>query len=283
MQVDNHWERMTYNRIYPRKPYREKVYQWTAQAQHSHKRPDERRGKRWPSNKQSSRYNIQARFWSTSANHRNKKLPRSLEYPPRTFSKYQSDEHLTDYLRSHKPKTVQLQACAQTYKQPPSRFRQSCWLPDRYLFLRSPKHQNVLQSHYSDEYRNRLLYFSISNLKRLEGQDHKLGRSGVPNHQAFQIHEEKQEGSKRHINLCLLDSPRTQKLLYRLRVSQKRANNPLHRLLLDKAFRTASPVCLLPNSLLWLPKKSLKRLYNTTNCSQGRAKRQKRQLTTKGT
>ncbi len=283
MRVDNHWVRKTYNRIYLKKPHRERVYQYGAQAKHPHKQLDEKQGKVPPGNEQNSRHNIQARFWSTSANHPRKEPSRSLEYPPRKFPTHQSDEHFTDYPQSHKQKTVQLQERARIHKPLLSRFRQSRWSLDRYLLLHSPKHRNVLPSHYTDEYRNRLLCSSISNPKRLEGQDHKPGGSGAPNHQAFWIHRGKQEGSKHHANLHWLNSPCTQRHLHKPRVRREISDNPLHRSLLDNKSRTASQVCLRPNAPSWLLKKSSRRLYNTRNCSQGRVNLRKRQLTTQGT
>ena len=168
MRVDNHWERKTYNRIYLRKPHREKVYQCVAQAKYPHKRHDARRKKVRPGNWQSSRHNIQAWFWSTSANHRRKNPSRSLEYLSRTLSTNQSDEHLIDYLRIYKQKTVRFQKFAQIHKPLPSCFWPSLWLPDWYLLLHLSKHQNVLRSHYSDVSQNRLLCSSISNPKEQE-------------------------------------------------------------------------------------------------------------------
>ena len=179
-------------------------------------------------------------------------------------------------------KTIWLQERAQIHMPLPSYFRQSRWPPDRYLPLYSLKHRNVLSSYYSDEYRNRLLCFGINNSKRLERRDYKPGGSNALNHQAFWIYGGKREGSKRNANLHSLNSLRTQRLLYKLRLRQKRADNLLNRLLLDKASRTASSICFRPNSPPWLLKKSPRRLYNTRNCSQGRANLQKEQLTNKG-
>ncbi len=150
-------------------------------------------------------------------------------------------------------------------------------------FFTLPKALKCTSKYYTDEYQNRLLCSCISNAKRLERQDIKPGGSGALNHQAFRINGGKQKGSKRHSNLHLLNSSRTQRLLHKLRVHQKKIDNPLHRSLLDKASRTASQVRLRPNSPLLLPKKSSKGLYNTRNYSQGRANPQKRQLTTKST
>lgn len=90
----------------------------------------------------------------------------------------------------------------------------------------------------------------VSAIQKTGRQDNKPGGSGAAHQQEFQIHGGKQEGSKRNVILHSLNLQQTQRLWPISRVRQKKSDNTLHRLLLDKTSRFASQVFFPPNTFL---------------------------------
>ncbi len=194
MRVDNLWEREAYNQSHPKQSHRKRFYQCKAQAWYPHKRHDAWHGKVQPGHEQSGWHNLQTRCRPISANHQREEPSGSLEYPSRTLPTHHSDKHLLDHLQGHQQEAVWLQERLWIDKSLPSLFRQGRRSSDRHLFLHSPKHRNVLSCYYTDEYRDGILGFGVSNSKRLERQEHKPDRDSSTNHQALQIHEGKRKG-----------------------------------------------------------------------------------------
>ena len=78
MRVDSYWKRVSNDRVHPREPYWERIFQCPIQAKYLHQCSHVRQREARSRNEQSSRLTLQISSWSTSAYYRRQNPQRRL-------------------------------------------------------------------------------------------------------------------------------------------------------------------------------------------------------------